>query len=90
METARSVLKRCLEHQPESRVNVFPFRSNLGRVLLAAKDFEAAEREFLDVERALSNYTEAIPSEIARVHSLLVELYDAWDKPEDAKRWLDQ
>ncbi|QDV08383.1 Serine/threonine-protein kinase PknB [Planctomycetes bacterium Poly30] len=87
VETARRVLALSEEHQPGSRVNVFPFRSNLGRALQAAGDFEGAEEVLLEVERRLGEDGAATPTEIARVRELLVDLYVAWEKPEKAEAW---
>lgn len=90
VEICKEVLALSNEHDPDSRINAFPFRSNLGRAMLAAEDFVGAETALLEVERALGEDEEATLREISRVRELLVELYKAWGKPEKAASWNDE
>ena len=90
VEICEEVLALSTEHDPTSRINAFPFRSNLGRAMLAAKDFEGAEAALLEVERTLGEDDEAPPRDIARVRALLAELYEAWGKPDEAESWKDE
>ncbi len=68
-------------------MNVFPLRSNLGRIYTAAKKYEEAEVELLAVEAALRVDEETTPRETARIRELLAELYRAWGKPDQAAQW---
>ena len=90
VEICKEVLALSNEHDPDSRINAFPFRSNLGRAMLAAEDFVGAETALLEVERALGEDEEATLREISRVRELLVELYKAWGKPDKAASWNDE
>ncbi len=86
---SRAVLAAGEEHQPDSRTNVFPFRSNFARALQAHGDFALAEVELLAVQRQLSEDEAAMPRETSRVRELLHELYTAWGKPEQAAQWIE-
>ncbi|MEM8710861.1 MAG: serine/threonine-protein kinase, partial [Planctomycetota bacterium] len=84
---ATEVVRLAEEHQPGSRMNVFPLRSNLARALAGAGRFEDAIAELLRVHGALKEDENATEIEIARVRELLAETYAAWNKLDEAERW---
>jgi hypothetical protein len=58
---------------------------------LQAKEFERAEALLLDAFQGLQKHFDRIPPNDRRVlastRSRIVELYQAWDKPEQAEQW---
>ena len=60
------------------------FRRGLGKALKAAGDPEGAERELL---RAYEELEDLGPAHRAVAAGYLAELYDAWDRPAEARRW---
>lgn len=77
------------ESQPGNRLNMFPFRSNLGRALAAAGRFEQALEELHAVEEFLRGDPSVSAKETLRIRELLTESYEAWGKPAEAERWRD-
>jgi len=87
---ARENIAVAEAHMPGLRLIEFPFRSNLARALAAAERYGEAEAELLAVARFLEADPEATERETDRVAELLVDLYTAWGRPEDAARWRDR
>ncbi len=63
----------------------------LGRFLLLCKDYTGAETYLLQGYDGLKAREDSIPTRsrrrIAEAHARIVELYDAWGKPERAEGW---
>ncbi|MEM6315864.1 MAG: tetratricopeptide repeat protein, partial [Planctomycetota bacterium] len=66
-------------------VNVTFGRRNLGRVLTAAGKFEQAE---IELTEAFTGTQQLLgPAQQAKSAGYLAELYEAWNKPDEAERW---
>jgi len=69
---------------PDDRVALAAARCVLGRALTAQRRFADAEQTLLEAEQRLSQAGDPAAS---RAHEALVELYVAWHRETDAKRW---
>jgi eukaryotic-like serine/threonine-protein kinase len=60
-----------------------------GKLLVEAKEFDAAQTLLLEAQHGLRQSKEAtkLTEQLQDARSALVQLYDAWGKPEDAARW---
>ncbi len=81
-------LELAQEHVEGHPYITFPFRMNLGRCLAAAGRFEEAEVELLAVHATLDQDPNASDVAKARINEVLAQTYTAWDKTEEAARFL--
>jgi serine/threonine protein kinase/Tfp pilus assembly protein PilF len=91
---AESVLRECLTHLQKEQPNAwttFHTQLHLGVSLLAQKKHGAAEPLLLAAYEGLKERQDTIPVQwkglLAEASERLVQLYDAWGKPEQAARW---
>jgi DNA repair ATPase RecN len=61
----------------------------LGQCLIQTNRLDEAEQHLLRVEQLSRRYT-VRPEDARRLLKQLVELYAAWNKPEEAERWRRQ
>ena len=62
----------------------------MGRCLIARGDYAAAEPLVLDSFAALRKSSSAVPSRVRNALERIIDLYEAWGKPEKAAAWREQ
>jgi serine/threonine protein kinase/lipopolysaccharide biosynthesis regulator YciM len=91
---AEPILRECLTHrqqkQPEAWLTLYT-QSQLGASLLGQKQYAAAEPLLLAGYEGMKQREAKIPAvskkNLTEALDRLVELYDAWGKPDQAARW---
>ena len=63
------------------------FQSGLGYCLVQLKQFQEAERVLIEAEERLERTARFDHPWTRLTRERLAELYDAWDKPEQAAEW---
>jgi tetratricopeptide (TPR) repeat protein len=92
-ESARAerLLRTCVAVQKETKSvtqrRVAETVALLGSVLAAQGMFDEAERMLLDAHASMSAHSESGASNADLVIAQIVDLYKAWDKPEEAAGW---
>ncbi|MEM1182628.1 MAG: tetratricopeptide repeat protein [Acidobacteriota bacterium] len=89
LETASQGEAVLVEALPEGHVRIANVRRVRGAVLTALGRYDEAEAALLESYAVLEKVAEAEPNHFRRVRSRLVELYDAWGRPELAGPYRD-
>jgi serine/threonine protein kinase/tetratricopeptide (TPR) repeat protein len=93
-DQAEPLFRECLairEKLEAGTWNTWNTRANLGEALLSQGQFASAEPLLVSAHEAMSQSLDKAPADsparVARIASRLVQLYDAWHKPEEAAQW---
>jgi hypothetical protein len=92
---AEAVLRECLAIREKKQPDLwttFNTQSKLGAALLGQKKYADAERLLLQGYEGMKQRVAKIPQPFKQVRltetlEWLVQLYDAWDRPEEAAKW---
>ena len=91
---AEDLLRKCLAEREKKEPNSFRLASTqsmLGRVLAKKTNFAQAESLLLACHKGLKNNARATPFwakyYLPDTELWLAELYEAWGKPDKAKKW---
>lgn len=84
---AETALAGARTFLPETHATIGLYHKRLGRVYLGLERYEEAERELLDGYRILQAAQGDEHKETVESRAALVELYEAWGKPEKAAEW---
>ena len=84
------IIEAAKEVLPENSARRWFYEMRLGESLVHLGEFNRAELILLEVEERLPKLTGEPHLWITELRDVLVDLYDAWERPDDAERWRDR
>ncbi len=74
-------------HLPTHHYSLGVYRSGFGELLRVTKRYATAEQELKDAHQILDEQLGSQHAQTIRAASRLAQLYDDWDRPEEAAHW---